>query len=383
MSNVEGVLGELLSTLKSLSADHARLAAQVDAISGKVNVLSEVQLAKTAGPPVNALATAINGNGASNGNGLLQTPAISAVPSSNGTPIADSGLPSPPTIEPSPLSSPLLSGNNGSIPPPFVPRRGSGGSSNSKIILTSYPGQSGTDPIPIHWGLADPMLRGPVVVSRNPGTIRRRNAIGAHGGSYSIYHALAVASKNLNIDHKPDFTNTEPAATIGPFPDVWGDAKKIVSMDPFGHLAPWLYKGIIDSENIEIRPTIAITRAHMKLPELEESVRKGRLVPDGKICINSSGELAVTKVAVEPVWYLPGVAERFGIDEGTLRRALFEHTGGMYPELITRSDIKTFLPPIGGLTVYCFGDVSKMSDENVRLALRVHDECNGSDGECL
>lgn len=38
-----------------------------------------------------------------------------------------------------------------------------------------------------------------------------------------------------------------------------------------------------------------------------------------------------------------------------------------------------FLPPIGGLTVYVFGDPAKMSDPNVRLALRVHDECNGSD----
>lgn len=69
----------------------------------------------------------------------------------------------------------------------------------------------------------------------------------------------------------------------------------------------------------------------------------------------------------------------YGIDEGTLRRSLFEHTGGSFPELITRGDINLFMPPIGGLTVYCFGDVSKMSDPNVRLALRVHDECNGSD----
>lgn len=203
-------------------------------------------------------------------------------------------------------------------------------------------------------------------------------AIGAHGGSYSIYHALAVASKNLDVDHKPDFTNTEPAANIGPFP-AWSDPKKIVAMDPLGHLAPWLFKDYISKDNVEIRPTIAITKAHMKLPELEDSVRKGRLVPDGKICLNETGELAVTKFAVEPVWYLPGVAERFGIDEGTLRRALFEHTGGSYPELITRNDIKVFLPPIGGLTVYCFGDPAKMSDPNVRLALRVHDECNGSD----
>lgn len=228
------------------------------------------------------------------------------------------------------------------------------------------------------WGHKDPDQRGPVVVSRNQATFRRRNAIGAHGGSYSIYHALAVASHNLDVDHRPNFTNTEPAANIGPF-SQWADPEKIVSMDPLGHLSPWLFKDVIDKENVDIRPTIAITKAHMKLPELETSVKAGRLVPDGKICLNSSGELAVTKFAVEPVWYLPGVAQRFEIDEGSLRRALFECTGGSFPELITRSDIKLFLPPIGGLTVYCFGDPAKMSDPNVRLALRVHDECNGSD----
>lgn len=91
-------------------------------------------------------------------------------------------------------------------------------------------------------------------------------------------------------------------------------------------------------------------------------------------------------VAVEPVWYLPGVAARFGIDEGLLRRGLFEDTGGSYPELITRGDLKVFLPPIGtqlpqpmltlfigGLTAYIFGDVKNVSDPEKRLALRVHD----------
>ncbi|KAI9158823.1 GTP cyclohydrolase [Paramyrothecium foliicola] len=216
----------------------------------------------------------------------------------------------------------------------------------SRIILTTYPKQTGINPLPLRWGHPDVQQRGPVVVLRSPSTIRRRNAVGA--------------------------------AQIGPFPQ-WSDPKKIVAMDPWGHLAPWVFKNIAEQDSIDIRPTIAITRAHMKLPELEESVKAGRLVPDGKVCLNEMGELSVTKFAVEPVWYLPGVAERFGIDEATLRRSLFEHTGGSYPELITRGDIKVFLPPIGGLTVYCFGDPAKMSDTSVRLSLRIHDECNGSD----
>jgi GTP cyclohydrolase II len=285
-------------------------------------------------------------------------------------PRGHSGRDSISSIDENAMSKDAINGNNS------TPRRPS--VTTSKIILTSYPGQAGVDPAPMSWGAADPQVRGPVVVSRNPSTIRRRNAVGAHGGSYSIYYALAVAAKQIDTDHKPDYTNTEPAVHIGPFP-AWHDPKKIVAMDPFGHLAPWMFKDYIKNENVEIRPTIAITKAHMKIPELEDSVRKGRLVPDGKICLNETGELNVTKFAVEPVWYLPGVAERFGIDEGTLRRSLFEHTGGSYPELITRNDIKLFMPPIGGLTVYCFGDPEKMSNPDVKLSLRVHDECNGSD----
>ncbi|CAK7222414.1 Uracil-regulated protein 1 [Sporothrix bragantina] len=295
--------------------------------------------------------------------------ATSVTPSTLSDPVAIGGSKSePPTAETALATSPTLSSSPKST---FT----------SRIILTTYPKQIGINPFPMNWGVRDPVERGPIVVSRAASTIRRRNAIGAHGGSYSIYYALAVASQQLNAEHRPDFTNTEPAVNIGPFPQ-WYDKKKIVAMDPWGHIPQTLFKDVMDEENgsyFDIRPTIAITKAHMRLPELEESVRKGRLVPDGKVCLNDKGELAVTKFAVEPVWYLPGVAERFGIDEGTLRRSLFEHTGGSYPELITRGDIKIFLPPIGGLTVYCFGDPAKMSDASVRLALRIHDECNGSD----
>jgi GTP cyclohydrolase II len=62
-----------------------------------------------------------------------------------------------------------------------------------------------------------------------------------------------------------------------------------------------------------------------------------------------------------------------------LRRTLFEQTGGMYPELVTRRDLQVFLPPIGGITLYIFGDPSAIHDPKRRLTCRVHDECNGSD----
>jgi hypothetical protein len=87
----------------------------------------------------------------------------------------------------------------------------------------------------------------------------------------------------------------------------------------------------------------------------------------------------VTKIAIEPVWWLPGVARRFGVARSVLRRTLFEQTGGMYPELITRNDLEVFLPPIGGQTVYVLGRVTDLANPDIELSARIHDECNGSD----
>ena len=65
------------------------------------------------------------------------------------------------------------------------------GHSVPKIILTTYPGQSGIDPIPLRWGNADPTERGPVAVSRAPSTIRRRNGmLGFLPGKARVHFAL-------------------------------------------------------------------------------------------------------------------------------------------------------------------------------------------------
>ena len=216
-----------------------------------------------------------------------------------------------------------------------------------------------------------------MIVSRSGPLLKRRNAMGAHGGSYSTYNALAIAAGDLDPNFRPDFRNSEPTFNF-PSQPAWADKTKIVSMDPYGHDIVNQFGEELEA-GWDIRPTMAVTRANMKLAEIGDAVRDGILDVDGSIVVDSTGEVRVTKVAVEPVWYLPGVADRFGVDEGTLRRTLFEHTGGSYPELITRPDLKVFLPPIGGLTVYIFGPPERVSDEKVKLALRIHDECNGSD----
>ena len=51
----------------------------------------------------------------------------------------------------------------------------------------------------------------------------------------------------------------------------------------------------------------------------------------------------------------------------------------MFPELVTRPDLQVFLPPVGGTTVYLFGDVARLADPDTSITCRVHDECNGSD----
>jgi len=243
------------------------------------------------------------------------------------------------------------------------------------IRLTSHPEPgAAAGRFPINWGAASPAVRGPII-----GTVTRggdRNVIGAHGGAYGLYRALAVSTGALNPLARPDLTNTSPAVRIGPHPQ-WSEPDRIVSLDPWGHLAQDVFAREI-AEGLDIRPTIAVTRARLNLPEILEAIRAQRLRPDPHVLMES-GDISVTKIAIDPVWHLPGVARCFGVPETQLRRTLFEQTGGMFTELVTRPDLGVFLPPIGGATCYIFGDIGALAKPTTAIACRVHDECNGSD----
>ena len=242
------------------------------------------------------------------------------------------------------------------------------------IRLTSHPDPSAKAWFPIAWGAATSQSRGPVVATLSrPGD---RNVIGSHGGAYTIYRALAVSSGTLDPIRRQDLTNTEPAISIGPFAQ-WADPDAIVSLDPWGHLVAQAF-GTEIADGIDIRPTIAVTQARLELVEMQAAIAAGRLRVDGRVMQNR-GAISVVKVAIDPVWYIPGIAKRFGTTETALRRTIFEQTAGMFPELVTRPDLHVFLPPIGGTTIYLLGDAAKLSDPHTPVACRVHDECNGSD----
>jgi GTP cyclohydrolase II len=249
-----------------------------------------------------------------------------------------------------------------------------GSNRTEHIRLTSHPNPAGKARFPIIWGAATAAARGPIIA-----TVSRpsdRNVIGSHGGSYALYRALAVSSGVLDPDRRPDLTNTHPAADIRPFPQ-WADPSVIVSLDPWGHLVAQAFAAEL-AAGVDIRPTIAVTKARLDLPEIQAALASGRLKRDDRV-VHERGAVTVVKVAIDPVWYLPGIAKRFGATETALRRALFEQTGGMFPELVTRPDLQVFLPPIGGTTIYLFGDVEKLTDRRAPIACRVHDECSGSD----
>ncbi len=246
--------------------------------------------------------------------------------------------------------------------------------SSNHVVLTSHPGHIFGDSPSVNWGATDPHERGPIIASMT--NLKHRNAIGTHSGSYAVYRALAFAAGQMSERHRPDLTDTAPVTAIKPNPS-WFLPNRIVTLDPWGAKVDEVFGEHLE-KGYDIRPSIAVTKGHIDMPEISHFVRDGLIKRDGKV-VSEKGDVAITKAAVEPVWYLPGIAERIGVEEGVLRKMLFKQTGGMFPELVTRPDLKVMLPPIGSITAYIFGDPDDLSDPSKAVTCRVHDECNGSD----
>jgi len=144
------VLKQIQATLLSIQQEYQQLSAAVGAIDGRVNLIAGVrQVHETA-----AQHESINGTASLSIDTSIQN-------------ISDAS----PHVSSLVGAAAVDNAEDASERKPPLAARGS----SSRIILTTYPRQSGIDPITMNWGHPKSKERGPVVVSRSQSTIRRRN----------------------------------------------------------------------------------------------------------------------------------------------------------------------------------------------------------------
>ena len=139
-----------------------------------------------------------------------------------------------------------------------------------------------------------------------------RNVIGAHGGSYALYRALAVSSGALDPIRRPDLTNTHPGRDDRPVPAMVASRARSSRSIP----------GAIWSRRISARRSPRASTSARRIADHQGAARpardprrdRGRPAQGRRrrSCTRTAS-VSVTKIAIDPVWYLPGIAERFGV----------------------------------------------------------------------
>lgn len=152
-----GLLKDIQTMLHSVQSETRHLATVVANLDKKVTHLAEPKAESKAGPK-------------SDSNVLDALPQASSATYSSTTSVHKLQSPVNPGISLVPVG-PASTQNQS--PPGRSPNAGLG--NTSRIILTTYPGQSGISPVVMNWGHEDPEKRGPVIVSRDQSTVRRRN----------------------------------------------------------------------------------------------------------------------------------------------------------------------------------------------------------------
>lgn len=226
---------------------------------------------------------------------------------------------------------------------------------------------------------AAPAANAPPVTRLIPGETLRihqmlenhQGIAGTYSGDHAAYHAISEAKMGKKLNRLlADTENVGNAAATGLIQE-WQVPNLVNHLNDPRTREHWDYVSSLDPYGMEsTRPTISATPACMEIPELF-----GRLKRDGKI-VNDDDSINILKVAIDPVWNLKAMSEKLGIDLKEFQEALYRWTQN---DLVMHEDTEIYLPSIGGTTVYLIGDLSAIHDPTKPVALRPHDECNGSD----
>jgi len=186
--------------------------------------------------------------------------------------------------------------------------------------------------------------------------------IGTYGNCHSAYHGLAAL--RAGVDLKQVHGKRSPSEYYSPslsqhmdHPKTRAEWDKIFTFDPMG-----MYADI---------PTMSWTEACISFPEIANS-----LVPDPLIVDGRDQSIRCHKVAMDYVWNIPRFAEAIGLEEQAVRESLAVYTQNDHC-LDTKRN--AYLPPVGGVTLYIIGDMRKIHDPSAEIAVRIHDQCTGSD----
>lgn len=193
--------------------------------------------------------------------------------------------------------------------------------------------------------------------------VENGNVVGFYGGNNSGFLALGEAKSKIDL-HAIQLVRSADEIYIPELneylknPDTQRRWNELVCIDPWGMWSK--------------RPTISATYAKMYIKEMEDLAKDGDIVEE-------DGGINCVKCAVDYVWNLPGISSRLEVDEDEIRMSLSKYTQNekIYSQDPNRP--KAYLPAIGGATIYFIGNILKLSDPNTEVAVRVHDECNGSD----
>jgi len=169
---------------------------------------------------------------------------------------------------------------------------------------------------------------------------------GNYGGNNSAYYALTESIHKTNIKRNKKYIHRNPIQIKKN--KNW---ERIITFNPNGMISKI--------------PTISAVKTKMTIPELLKCKRDGNIV-------NNDGSINCIKIAIEQVWDIPNISIRLNIDESYFRKKLFKYYNN--PDLLDAKK-PLYFPPIGGSTIYLFGDLNNYT----KVASRVHDECNGSD----
>jgi len=187
---------------------------------------------------------------------------------------------------------------------------------------------------------------------------------GVYAGSYGWDNAAywGISELKAGIDLKEWYkTRTEAEFYLPEFKDLIDDPKtredwsRIVTFDPLGMYAH--------------PPSIAACKAKLDIMELHD------LTPDGEVVL-PSGDIVTSKCAIYYAWNLPNLAVRLDLSEDELRGALHKYSKD---DRLLDPKVRTYIPAVGGCTIYTFGDARKLRDPSTETCVRVHDECIGSD----